>query len=115
MICRIQFRCLVLIIGNKDLSSSTSLNTSFDMTLCSVQLMFSVLRHILISKASNFVISSFLRIHVSAQYKVALQISVFTIIFLRHLHILLNPPLGNSFLLEKASFSLLSRDVNPGG
>src|SRR6218665_1866358 len=41
--CRIQFRCLVLIIVNKDLSSSTSFNTSFDM--CSVQLIFSVLRH----------------------------------------------------------------------
>src|SRR6218665_1849432 len=26
---------------------------------------------------------------------------------------LLNPPLGNSFLLEKASFPLLSRGVNP--
>src|SRR6218665_1954535 len=41
--CRIQFRCLVLIIVNKDLTSSTSLNTSFDM--CSVQLIFFVLRH----------------------------------------------------------------------
>src|SRR6218665_3231777 len=70
-------------IVNKDLSSSTSFNTSFDM--CSVQLIFSVLRHILISKASNLVMSSFLRVHVSAQYKVALQISVFTILFLRHL------------------------------
>ena len=76
--------CLVLIIVNKYLSSSTSFNTSFDM--CSVQLIFSVLRHILISKASNLVMSSFLRIHVSAQYKVALQISVFTFLFLRHLH-----------------------------
>src|SRR6218665_2031934 len=54
--------------------------TSFDMTLCSVQLIFSVLRHIFISKASNHVMSSFLRIHVSAQYMVALQISVFTIL-----------------------------------
>src|SRR6218665_2503108 len=79
----------------------------FDM--CSVQLI-SVLRHIFISKASNLVMSSFLRVHVSAQYKVALQISVFTILFLRHLH----TPLGNSFLLEKASFSLLSRGANPG-
>src|SRR6218665_2425046 len=77
--------------------------------MCSVQLI-SVLRHMFISKASNLVMSSFLRVHVSAQYKVALQISVFTILFLRHLH----TPLGNSFLLEKASFSLLSRGVNPG-
>src|SRR6218665_3812081 len=59
-------------------------NTSFDM--CSVQLILSVLRHILISKASNLVMSSFLRVHVSAQYKVALQTSVFTILLLRHLH-----------------------------
>src|SRR6218665_2325062 len=67
--------CLVLIIVNKDLSSSTSFNTSFDM--CSVQLIFSVLRHILISKASNLVMSSFLisSVHFSAQYKIALQIS----------------------------------------
>ena len=55
--------------------------------------------------------SSFLRDHVSAQYKVALQISIFTIL----IFILLNPSLGNPFLLEKASFSLLSRVVNPGG
>src|SRR6218665_4004931 len=33
----------VLIIATKDLSSSTSFNISFDM--CSVQLIFSVLRH----------------------------------------------------------------------
>src|SRR6218665_1660389 len=74
----------VVIIVNKDLSSSTSFNTSFDM--CSVQLIFSVQRHTLISKASNLVMSSFLRVHVSAQYKVTLQISVFSILFLRHLH-----------------------------
>src|SRR6218665_210056 len=36
IICPIQFRCLVLIIVNRDLSSSTSFNTLFDM--CSVQL-----------------------------------------------------------------------------
>src|SRR6218665_629171 len=58
IICPIQFRCLVLIIVNRDLSSSTSSNTSFDM--CSVQLIFSILRHTFISKASNLVISSFL-------------------------------------------------------
>src|SRR6218665_235772 len=40
IICSIQFRCLVLIIVNRDLPSSTSCNTSsFDM--CSVQLIFS--------------------------------------------------------------------------
>src|SRR6218665_1916382 len=105
-----QFRCLVLIIVNRDLSSSTSFNTSFDIR--SVQLIFSILRYIFISKASNLVMSSFLIVLISAQYKVTLQISVFTILFLRHLHSSL---LGNSFLLEKASFPLLSRGVNPGG
>src|SRR6218665_1009576 len=84
IICPIQFRCLVLIIVNKDLSSSTSFNTSFDM--CSVQLIFSILRHTFISKASNLVMSSFLIVLISAQYKVTLQISVFNILFLRHLH-----------------------------
>src|SRR6218665_2805432 len=83
-ICPIQFRCLDLIIVNRDLSSSTSFNTSFDMF--SVQLIFSILRPTFISKASNLVMSSFLIVLISAQYKVTLQISVFTILFLRHLH-----------------------------
>src|SRR6218665_244052 len=59
-------------------------NTSFDM--CSVQLIFSILRHTFISKASNLMMSSFLTVLISAQYKVTLQISVFTIRFSRHLH-----------------------------
>src|SRR6218665_84490 len=84
IVCPIQFHCLVLIIVNRDLSSSTSFNTSFDM--CSVQLIFSILRHTFISKASNLVMSSFLIVLISAQYTVTLQISVFTILFLRHLH-----------------------------
>src|SRR6218665_4072863 len=71
--------------------------------MCSVQLIFSVLRHILISNASNLVMSSFLRVRVSAQYKVALQIGVFTILFLRGIFILLNPPLGNSLLRQLLS------------
>src|SRR6218665_3167689 len=67
--CPIQFRCMVLIIVNRNLSSSTSFSTSFDM--CSVQLIFSILRHTFISKASNLVMSSFLiRLDlISAQYK----------------------------------------------
>src|SRR6218665_945776 len=84
IVCPIQFRCLVLIIVNRYLSSSTSFNTSFD--ICSVQLIFFILRHTFISKASNLVMSSFLIVLISAQYKVTLQISVFTILFLRHLH-----------------------------
>src|SRR6218665_266772 len=110
IICRIQFRCLVLII--KDLSSSTSFNTSFDM--CSFQLIFSVLHHILISKASNLVMSSFLIVHFLHSTRSHFK-SVLSPFFSRGIFILLNPPLGNSFLLEKASFSLLSRGVNPGG
>ena len=51
----------------------------------------------------RLVMSSFLRVHVSAKYKVTLQISVFTILFLRQLF---NPPLSNSFLLEKAPFPI---------
>src|SRR6218665_3904702 len=54
--------------------------------MCSVQLIFTILRHTFISKASNLVMSSFLIVLISAQYKVTFQISVFTILFLRHLH-----------------------------
>src|SRR6218665_2347582 len=60
----VKFRCLVLIIVNRDLSSSTSFNPSFDM--CSVQLIFPILRHTFISKASNLVMSSFLIVLISA-------------------------------------------------
>src|SRR6218665_129910 len=49
-------------------------------------LFFSILSHTFISKASNLVISSFLIVLISAQYKVTLEISVFTILFLRQLH-----------------------------
>src|SRR6218665_26564 len=61
-----------------------SFNTSFDM--CSAQLIISILRHTFISKASNLGMSSFLIVLISAQYKVTLQITVFTILFSRHLH-----------------------------
>src|SRR6218665_879123 len=65
--CSIQFRCLFLVIVSRDLSSSISFNTSsFDMF--SVQLIFSILCHIHSSMLSNLVMSSFLRVHVSAQY-----------------------------------------------
>src|SRR6218665_1168571 len=52
--------------------------------MCSVQLIFSILRHTFISKAYNLVMSSFLILIVliSAQDKVTLQISVFTNYFL---------------------------------
>src|SRR6218665_539174 len=56
LLCPIQFHCLVLIVVNRDLSSATSFNISFDM--CSVQLIFSILRHTFISKASSDVLLS---------------------------------------------------------
>src|SRR6218665_3160548 len=90
----------VLIIVNRDFSSSTSFNTSFDM--CSFHLIFSILRHTFILKASNLVMSPFLIVLISAQYKVTFQISVFTILFLRHLHSSQSSSwYYNSFLLEK--------------
>src|SRR6218665_1501884 len=46
----------VLIVVNRDLSSAPSFNISFDM--CSVQLIFSILHHTFISKASNDVLLS---------------------------------------------------------
>src|SRR5688572_10587894 len=55
----IQFLCLFFIVASVDLSSPTIRSTSsFDM--CSVQLIFSILRHNHISKASNLLMSSFL-------------------------------------------------------
>src|SRR6218665_1890696 len=51
-----------------------------------VNCIFFILRHTFISKASNLVMSSFLIVLISAQYKVTFQISVFTILFLRYLH-----------------------------
>src|SRR6218665_3171127 len=86
--------------------------SSFDM--CSVQLIFPILRHTFIAKASNLVMSSFLIVlnflhSTRSHFK-----SVFSPFFSGGIFILLNPLLGNSFLLEKASFPLLSRGVNPG-
>jgi|SRR6218665_977776 len=64
--------------------------------------------HTHISKASNLVMCSFLRVHVSAQYKVTLQISVFAILFLRHLF----NPLHSIRSHSKSVFSpFFSRDV----
>src|SRR6218665_2069548 len=60
--------------------------------MCSVQLIFSILRHTFISKASNLVMSSFLIVLISAQYKVTLQINVFAM---------------HSFLEESSFFSIL--------
>src|SRR6218665_2916466 len=65
------------------------LTPHFDM--CSVQLIFSILRHTFISKASNLVMSSFLIVLISAQYKVTIQIRCF----------------HHSFLEESSFFSIL--------
>ena len=85
--------------------------------MCSVQLIFSILRHTFSSKTSNLVMSPFLVVLISAQYKLghtSNQCFHHSFLEASSLFSLLNPPLGNSFLLVKASFPLLSRGVNPG-
>src|SRR6218665_2947659 len=85
-LCPIQVRCLVLIIVNRDLSSSTSFNTSFDM--CSVQLIFPYPTPYLHFKGfqSCDVLLSHSPYFCTVAYKVTLQISVFTFLLLTHLH-----------------------------
>src|SRR6218665_3209022 len=97
-----QFLCRLLIIPIIDLFSSTILSIS-SLVLCSIQLIFSILRHIHISKASNLLISSFLIVHVSDPYNTTLHIIDLIIRFFRFL---LSFPLSNSFLLYKASFPI---------
>jgi len=72
--------------------------------MCSVQLIFSILHHNPHFKGFHSCDVLILRVHVSAQYKVMLQISVFTILFLRYLFNLL---LNNYFLLKEASIDIL--------
>src|SRR6218665_146643 len=62
----------------RDLSSPIVSNIS-SVVLCSVQLTFSILLQVHISKASSLFISSFLIVHVSAPYSTTLHISVFII------------------------------------
>src|SRR6218665_2698414 len=80
----------------------------------SVQLIFSVLRHTFISKASNLVMSSFLIVLISAQYKVTLQINVFNILFLRHLHSSESSP-WYFFPPEKGFFPIAIQGLQSGG
>src|SRR6218665_3843099 len=69
---------LVFIVRMRDLSSPIVSNIS-SFVLCSVQLTFSILLQVHISKASSRFISSFLIVHVSAPYSTTLHIGVFII------------------------------------
>src|SRR2546426_12693867 len=71
--------------------------------IISSQLTFSNLLHSHISKASKRLISSFLKVHVSAAYKAMLQTIVFIILFLRLIFIFCA---RSSFLLPYASFAI---------
>ena len=111
IICRIQFRCLVLIIVNKEvlLPVLTPHLTCALSNWSSPSYAISSFQRLPILWCSPFSESMFLHT-TRSHFK-----SVFSPFFPWGIFILLNPPLGNSFLLEKASFSLLSRGVNPGG
>ena len=89
------FLCRLLIIPIRDLFSSTICSIS-SFVLRSIQLTLSILRHIHISKASNLLMSSFLRVHVSDPYNTTLHIIDLIIRFFRFLF---SFPLINSFLL----------------
>src|SRR6218665_1928552 len=66
-VCSIHFFYLIFIVRTRDLSSPIVSNIS-SFVLCSVQLTFSILLQLHISKASSPFISSFLIVHVSAPY-----------------------------------------------
>src|SRR6218665_4102337 len=101
-VCPIHFFCLVFIVRMRDLSSPIVYNIS-SFVLCSVQLSFSILLQVHISKASSPFISSFLVVHVSAPYGTTLHISVFII---RLFNVLFTFPLKSSLLFENASFPI---------
>src|SRR6218665_3224985 len=86
----------------EDLSSPIVSNIS-SFVLCSVQLTFSILLQVHISKASSLFISSLLIVHVSAPYSTTLHISVFII---RIFNVLFTFPLKSSLLFENASFPI---------
>jgi len=79
-VCPIPFFCLVFIVRMMDLSSPIVSNT-FSLVLCYVglQLIFSNLLHVHISKASSLSIFSFLKVHVSEPYSTTLHFSVLII------------------------------------
>src|SRR6218665_1363415 len=75
----IHFLCLSLIVSIRALSAPIIVGTS-SFVICSVQLIFSTLPHIHISKASGLFISSFYTVHVlSDPHRRTLHSSVFTI------------------------------------
>src|SRR6218665_1885728 len=67
IICPFQFRCLVLYFLLSLTGIFLLLPVLTPHLICSVQLIFSILRHTFISKASNLVMSSFLIVLISAQ------------------------------------------------
>src|SRR6218665_3789894 len=100
--CPIHFFWLVFIVRMRALSSPIVSNIS-SFVLCSVQLTFSILLQVHISKASSLFISSFLSVHVCAPYSTPLHISLFII---RIFNVLFTFPLKSSLLFENASFPI---------
>ena len=77
-----------------------SLPALLNLLLCSVQLIFFILLHIHISKASSLFISSFLVAHVCDSYHMTLHSFSF---FTRFVWFLSSFPLRSSFLFENVS------------
>ena len=69
------------------LSLCTLLRTSSMVTLSS-QLIFSILLHIYISKATNLLLSVCVNVHVSAAYSATLQTKHFIILFINLMHLM---------------------------
>src|SRR5678816_1708108 len=101
-VCPIHFLCLSLIERIRTLSSPVLPYTS-SFVICSVQLIFSNLLHVHISKASSRFISAFLIVHVSDPYSTTLHTSVFIILIFRFLF---SFPLRSSLLFENASLPI---------
>src|SRR6218665_560046 len=74
-----------------------------NFVLSSVQLTFSILLQVHISKASSLFISSFLMVHVSEPYSITLHISVFIICVF---NVLFTFPLRSFLLFKNAAFPI---------
>ena len=99
-LCPIHFLCLFLIVSQSYFISNIVSTSLF--VICSVQLIFSTLPHIPISKASGLFISSFLVVHVwSIQ-----QTLHSSVLIIRQLRFLSSFTLRSSLLLWNASFPL---------
>src|SRR5438034_1304646 len=99
--CPIHLFFLLLNIVIISLSSPTLLSTT-SFEILSFQLIFSVLLHSHISRASNFLISSFFNVHVSEPYSSFVHTNVLTIFTLVDFSKLL---VRSSFLAPNASFA----------